>query len=225
MAGYNLISTQDAVALVEAAGLNDPVLKLTHYGRAGLVDGHAKWMEVVQPSGVRSEVRHKRIPAHVWRRILDEKKWHEILDDTVSLDGSSNFGGGAKLTLTGFRFDERSVKSAIAHRDATPVKTQAAPPTCSTGAGNTSSRTIDNDDPLPATQPKRQRKAPDPTAIPEGALLCTVKQAGAALGCGRTTINKYMSDGRVERVEGVAGTRITVVSVRKLAGELTAAES
>jgi hypothetical protein len=63
-----------------------------------------------------------------------------------------------------------------------------------------------------------KRASPDLTEIPPGAILCTIKQAGEALGFGRTKVNELMNAGQLERREINGAVRITVESVRSAAG-------
>lgn len=208
MKAFNPISPTQAAALVEAAGISEPMAFLTNNAVAGLVKGYARWMERLQPNGAREEIRDKRIAPELWRRIIAEGRVADVFGGTVRLDGSTEFGGGPKYTIVGIRFDDAALMQLVAEHGNAPrppadLRRDRPPPP--------SSEVV----PEPASA---KRTAPDPAAIPSGAILCTIKQAGEALGFGRTKVNELMNAGRLERKEIDGGVRITVSSVKALAG-------
>ena len=82
-----------------------------------------------------------------------------------------------------------------------------------------SPKVVEPTPPLSPPMAARRTRAPaDPSVIPPGALLTTLKIAGVALGYGRTTISKLADSGRLTRIDTGAGVRITVASIRALAG-------
>lgn len=68
----------------------------------------------------------------------------------------------------------------------------------------------------PALLTPRQRRSPDPTAIPPGAITAIVNQTIAATGLERTTIDAPMKNGTLERVKVGSRTLITVASIHAL---------
>ncbi len=63
-----------------------------------------------------------------------------------------------------------------------------------------------------------QRRRPDLSVLNTDVLPMMIAEAGRALGWGRTKINDLMKSGRLDRREIDGGVRITVASVKALAG-------
>lgn len=210
MTAFSPIAPNAAAELVDEAGLGDATRILVDFAIAGLVKGYARWMEKVQPNGRREEVRDKRIPPELWKRIVAEGKVGEVASGTVRLDGSSEFGGGPKVTIVGIRFDDLSLQAVLAQHSgsARSVERASKPPK-----------------PVSAPKPDGEAVAPESpvapapaglTAIPEGAVTVTIKQAMAAMGLGRTTIDKLCREGKLVRVRVGGRALITVDSIRAL---------
>ena len=215
MTAFNTISPQSAAALITQAGMGDPMAVLANHGMSGSIKGYADWMEKVQPNGSREEVRLKRIPREMWRRIIYEGKTADVATGTVHLDGSSDFGGGPKCAIVGILFDDMSLQATIARHSAKPRGYPArpkAPPPARISTASLSA--VCGTPPVDHIPPERRR--PDPSAIPPGAITVTVKQAMAATGLGRTTIDGLMKRGVLERVKVGSRTLITVASIEKL---------
>jgi excisionase family DNA binding protein len=70
-------------------------------------------------------------------------------------------------------------------------------------------------EPVPTANTQR----PIRQTIPDGAVTVTVAQAAAALGLGRTTVDKLMRNGTLVRVKVGARTLITTDSIRTLAAK------
>lgn len=58
-----------------------------------------------------------------------------------------------------------------------------------------------------------------PTDMLTMPMLVTVSRAGQLLGCGKTKIFEMINDGLLERRKLGRATRITLSSIRKIAGE------
>ncbi|MEH3103698.1 MAG: hypothetical protein PGN12_07305 [Sphingomonas phyllosphaerae] len=125
----------------------------------------------------------------------------------MRLTGADLIGGKPAVSITGIGFNDKDLQRLIEHQQGGAPKPAAKKAPVAT---------VEHVDvPQPFTTPKRR---PDPSAIPDGAFLATVKQVEAALGFGRTKVNELMNQGRLERVAIDGGVRITVASVMALAG-------
>lgn len=163
-------------------------------------------MERLQPNGARDEIRDKRIAPELWRRIVAEGRVADVFDGTVRLDGSTEFGGGPKYIIVGIRFDDVSLLQLVAEHAPRPLEQARRDRSALSNTGPVAGPTI------------AERASPDPTAIPPGAILCTIKQAGKALGFGRTKVNDLMNSGQLKRQMVGNSPRITVESIRILGG-------
>lgn len=217
LTAFNPIAPDEAVKLVEQAGLGGALSFLADHGLAGKVKAYAEWMEKLQPNGHREEMRDKRIAPELWRRIIAEDKIDEVATGRVRLVGSSEFGGGPKITIVGIRFDDLSLQATIARHCAGP-RVMAIPsdplslsPEAATSAESQSKPDVAQADAKP-------RRAANPSAIPIGAITVTVNQTMDITGLGRTTIDKLMGEGVLVRVKVGGRTLITVASIRRLLG-------
>jgi len=82
---------------------------LTDLAEAGLIKGYARLQAVSETGGATSEVRDARIEGSMWKRFIAEEKIADVFGS-----GSVRLGGGASsgASVTGIRFDEKSVKTA-----------------------------------------------------------------------------------------------------------------
>lgn len=211
MSAFNPIPPRRAAELVEEAQLGDAGRVLVDFAAAGLVKGYARLIETVDASGKRSEVRDSRIPRELWRRIVEEGRAEDVWTiGTVRLAGSGLVGGDPAITLIGIRFDDVSLQAVVAQHSGTArplmraklVKPRDAPAT-------TVAPVVE-----PAALPQPSR--PGLSAIPDGAVTVTIKQAMAAVGLGRTTVDKLCGEGKLTRVKVGGRALITVESIRAL---------
>ena len=120
--------------------------------------------------------------------------------------------------VTGITFNARNIDWLIAHHVGTPQASQRKSEAVSPLAAVPIAAAAETPADLPASPPRR-RKA-DSAAIPPGALLATVVQAGRAWPF-RGTISKLIRNGALKQIEnegGIQGVRIDVASIRALAG-------
>lgn len=218
MGNFNPIAPRKAAELVDMADLGEASAVLADFAVAGLIKAYARIIETVDAGGARAEVRDSRIPRDLWRRICDEGKVSDIwATGSVRLLGSDLRGGTPSVSLIGIRFDDKSLQTVISQHGgpitamAKDVDDTAAIPTTPTVAQvQPVQETIAL--PVPAAVPtKRVRQG-----LPEGAVTVTVAQAEAAIGLGRTTIDKLMKNGTLVRVKVGSRTLITVDSIRAL---------
>lgn len=223
MGNFNPIAPRRAVELLDRADLGDAPAVLADFAVAGLIKAYARIIETVEPGGGRSEVRDSRIPRDLWRRICDEGQVASIWSTgSVRLEGSDLRGGAPSVSLIGIRFDDKSLHTVIAQHggDAAPMAeaTVAPAPVAATpDAPVTTAAAIVGKmadvSPPPAVAVKAKRV---PEGLPDGALTATVAQAAAALGLGRTTIDKLMKNGTLVRIKLGGRTLIQADGIRAL---------
>jgi hypothetical protein len=188
---------------------------LADFAVAGLVKAYARIIETDEADGRRTEVRDSRIPRDLWRRICGEGKVDDIWAiGSVRLPGSDLRDGLPAVSLIGIRFDDKSLQNVIAQHSG-DVGSAAPPdqPELRTVHAMLSSPPPDEQ---PKLEPVKTTTKPVRVGIPEGAITVTVKEAMAATGLGRTTIDKLMGNGTLVRVKVGARTLITAESIRAL---------
>lgn len=208
LTAFHPVPPAKAIQLVEAAGVANAAQLIRDFTAAGLVKSYALVLETIEPSGSRTCVRGGTVPAELWQRVVndgvEDAAW---IGGTVRLAGADLIGGAPAVSITGIGFNDKDLQRLIEHQQGgvpRPVARKAPAATVEPVGV-----------PQPAAAPKRR---PDPGAIPDGALLATVKQVEAALGFGRTKVNELMNQGRLQRVAIDGGVRITVASVMALSG-------
>lgn len=210
LTAFHPVPPAKAIRLVEAAGVLNAAQLIRDFAAARLVKSYALVLETIEPAGRRTCVRSSAISAELWQRVIsdgvEDAAW---IGGTVRLTGADLIGGKPAVSITGIGFNDKDLQRLIEHQQGGVPKAAVKKAPVLTVAHVAV--------PQPATTPKRR---PDPCAIPEGALLATVKQVEAALGFGRTKVNELMNQGRLERVAIDGGVRITVASVMALAGAL-----
>jgi hypothetical protein len=205
------LSPRQAIEIIEAAGVKDAPRLISDHVAAGLVKSYAQVQTTITANGERASVRGGAVAAIVWERMIRDDVCCDAWDGgTVRLAGSDLIGGELAMQITGLSFNPADIdrlagqqrparqQSTMRRREA--VEAVGHQPVAGAGV-------------LPAPMERR----PDPKAIPDGALLATVKQAEAALGFGRTKINELMNDGTLARVKVGGATRIEVASIRAFA--------
>lgn len=214
MKAFNPISPSQAAALVEAAGISDPMAFLANNAVAGLVKGYARWMERLQPTGTREEIRDKRISPELWRRIVAEGRVADVFTGTVRLDGSTEFGGGPRYTIVGIRFDDVSLfQLVIAHGNAPRTR---QPP--DNGGSSRLTRFAAPISREVRPDKERQSRIPKAAAVDLRGTHITLKEAKTVLRCGQTKLYELINAGTLERVDTPAGKRITTESVKAVLG-------
>lgn len=212
MTAFNPITPRRAVDVLEAAQLGDVVRILVDFAAAGLVKGYARSIETVDANRNRTEIRDKQIPRELWRRIVKDGRYDDVLSlGKLHLAGSGSISCEPDVSVTGIRFDAKSVQSVVEQHGG-HIRPVARAPTASkphemNAPLPTLNRQIEPASPLIAA-------APIPVGIPEGAVTVTVKQAMAAMGLGRTKINELMTDGTLSRIKVGGRTLIAVGSIR-----------
>jgi excisionase family DNA binding protein len=224
LGNFNPIAPRRAAELAAAADLAEAATVLADFAVAGLIKAYARVIETTHADGTRTEVRDSRIPRDLWRRICDEGRTSDIWSSgSVRLAGSDLRGGVPAVSLIGIRFDDKSLLNVVAQHGG-PVghvqDTSAESEPRDRAAVPASAPSFE---PAPAPAPAVQEpvSTADPEkplhrGIPHGAVTVTVAQAAAALGIGRTTVDKLMRNGTLVRVKVGARTLITADSIRVL---------
>jgi hypothetical protein len=197
--------------MVEAIGVADARQFIAAQAAASLVKSYAARIDTKHVGGPRHSVLGAAVASELWERIIEEGVLADVWDGgTVRLSPSDLIGGRPAVNITGIGFKASDLDRAIEIRRGAPVRRPAQV------KGPAATQQPSTDEPAMASAPGRQRKAPDLTPLHSGALLLTVRQAGAALAKGRTSIYKMIDEGKLERPEGE--TRVTTDSVRRCAG-------
>ena len=196
---------------MEKAGIPEARRFIVDFAAAGLLKAYAETIVTTEACGTTTTVRGATIPTHLWKRIVVEDVADNVwVGGSVRLAGSGLRGGTPEVWITGIGFSESFVRRVVArHTGVAPVPSKPIP---------RSSQPVAPVADEPAMPPAPLGRQPDPTAIPEGALLATIRQTQAALGLGRTKVNELMNSGRLVRREIDGGVRIEVSSIRALAG-------
>ena len=219
MGSFNPIAPRKAAELVDMADLGKASVVLADFAVAGLIKAYARIIETVDASGARAEVRDSRISRDLWRRICDEGKVADIwATGSVRLPGSDLRGGMPSVSLIGIRFDDKSLQTVIAQHGGEPSPVVQPPKDARSDANRAAelpSALVATSSPLPPTEAVVSTKR-TPQGLPDGAVTITVAQAEAALGLGRTTIDKLMKNGTLVRVKVGSRTLITVDSIRAM---------
>lgn len=213
MTKFCALTPKQALEVIGAAGVKDAAKLIRDHAAAGLVKSYADMQLTIDARGKRSSVRGGAVASVVWERIVRDRMDDDVWGGgTVRLAGSDLLGGEPTVHVTGVTFHPEEIKrlagqqrpvqaavrlAAVAPEPEGPVKSPA--------------------DPLPTKAPSSKRK-PNTAAIPDGAMLCSIEQAGEALGLGRTTVNKLINEGKLVRQKLGGASRITVESVRRYAG-------
>ena len=210
---YQLVPLK-AVEAVDAAGIPHAQRLIRDCAAAGILKSYAERIETLSVLGEATVVRGGVIPTILWRRIVREGADDDIwTGGTVRLDTDGMLGGAPSVEITGIGFKSADVQRLIAKHRGDVLHSQ-------TLAKGTSS-TLPRENTVEMTTlaaPKRQRLAPDLTALHSGALLLTVGQAKAALAIGHTKFYELLKAGQLERAPGEGRTRVKAASVRRIAG-------
>jgi hypothetical protein len=203
VAAFRSIPPQQAIELVERAGVANPQKIIIDFAGAGLLKAYSLQTETVLATGEKNVVRGGTIPAALWKRVQSEGHSEDVWrGGTVRLSVDSA-KGLPEVNITGMSFSEASLRRLAEHHGG--------------GAPAAESPAIAPKPHVPAVQPAPAPPSPTPSAIPPGAIFVTVKQAMAALGLGRTKVNEMMNDGRLVRQKVDRSTLIEVESIRRLA--------
>lgn len=197
-----------AAQLVEAAGIADGKRIIADFAAGGFVKSYALSIETLDASGAGTVVLGPKVPKTMWKRIVQAGRGTDVWSSgTVHLAGAA--------IITGITFKPDSIAWLIAHH-------ADAPASCGSPA-EAGSNSLDEPavamTAAPVAPEAPQRRKPDPTAIPPGALLATIEQAMKALGLSRGTINNLLKRGTLVRKEtGLRSVSIEVASIRAFAG-------
>jgi hypothetical protein len=186
------------------------------------VKAYALAIKVIDARGVSTCVRGATMPVDLWQRvILDGIAADVWASGTFRLAGSELVGGAPAAVVTGITFNAKHIDWLIAHHDGAPVsrrrmrKTTDAPKKDAAQPIETVAEVASV-----AEDAVTVRRRPDPSAIPPGALVATIKQTETALGVSRGTVYNLIDRGKLLRVEGTSlrSVKIDAASVRALAG-------
>lgn len=212
------LTPHQAVAFIEKAGVVDADRLILDYAATGHLRAQALIIETATAAGERID-QHASIPKDLWKRIIREGVQADVWPGgTVRLPGSDAVDGPPAVNLTCIRFEVldlfkliRSQGAAFPAMTAETTVTPALPEQVPAPEQETTALT-------PALAKGRKRRSADMSAIPAGALLISVGDMMAALGIGRTKAYELINSGKVERREVDGAPRITVASVKALAG-------
>ena len=208
MSVFPPMSPARAVALVEAAGVTGAAEKICDFAAAGIVRSEALLVETIEVDGQRTSDDSGKVPIEIWQRVVREGlKPQDWIGGTLRIQGDVLIGGKPEVVITGLRFVTMDLHRLIRfHRGDPPaivVPPKVMPPVVP---------------PSTPTAKRRTRTPPDHSIIRPGALLLTIAEAGAVLGFKRTKVNRLINAKLLDRVEVGGAPRITVASVRALAG-------
>lgn len=206
MTALRSISPQQALAIVDRAGVPDPQRLMVDFAAAGLVKGYALVIETLAPHKKTNIVRGAAISTNLWKRVQRESQSDGLWRGGTLRLGVDPANNLPEVQITGLTFSEKSVQRLIDYHGGGVPQVRQAP---------AEERQREKPGDLKAA---RDNSGPDPSAILPGAILATVNQAMAALGLGRTKINALMNDGRLIRRKVDRSTLIEVESIRRLAG-------
>lgn len=206
MTQFHALTPKQAIEAIEAVGVEDAAKLIRDHAAAGLVKTYAQSQVTIAADGQRTTVRDGAVTAELWERMVQEGVDGDTWSGgTVRLPRSSLIGGAPAVHVTGIAFNPAHVQRLAEQQR--PKKPAAR-------------RSQSSEFPAPVeplASPAPAKRKADPAAIPPGAILCTIKQAGGALGFGRTKVNELMNSGRLERRMVGSSPRITVASVEGLA--------
>lgn len=210
MSAFKPIPPRSAIDVFEAAGIHDGASVVAALAEAGVVKAYARMTERVSPSGVRQSVRDKRIAPELWRRIIAEGKTDDVLGGTVRLDGSAEFGGGAKIALIGIRFDPDTVGQAAADHGPDAPKASVRR-TVAHVSPTVADATVAMNEPV-VRQPRR-------IAIADGAELVSIEDAITILDVGRTKLYELIKAETLAVKKIGRATRVYRDSIDKFLGK------
>lgn len=198
-----------AAHLVEAAGIADGKRIIADFAAGGFVKSYALSIETLGADGTGIVVLGPKIPKTMWNASSRQGRGSDVWSNgTVHLAGAA--------IITGITFKPDRIDWLIAHHADAPVSFGSAAKAASDSPAGPAAeiRTA-----MPVASEPSQRRKPDPTAIPSGALLATIEQAMKALGLSRGTINNLLKRGTLVRKEtGLRSVSIEVASIHAFAG-------
>jgi len=211
MLAHQPIMPAKAIELVRSRKLERADALLADFAAAGLIKTYALVREI-KPAGAPTEtVRDAQVPPDEWERIIASDKTGVALNGgTVRLEGSPLHGGLPSVSITGISFSESSLVKVLDRYCAnSPTSVSEKSPTPSSAVGIK--------EPLASSQCRASSDC-DVLPIKPGDLTVSVAQAIQATGLGRTTIDKLMREGKLERIKVGGRTLITVESIKRLVG-------
>lgn len=201
-----------AIEVVTSYGVPNPATVIRDYAAAGIVRTTAKVLEWIDGTGIHTTGHNEEVSTDLWKRIVREEADVGIwLAGTARMERGMPTDDQPHVILTGIRF-----KTLDIHKVGWSHRGYIMPKASKEAIGGEPGDAVKTQEPVASTSP-RTRRSPDASAIPPGAILCTIKQAGDALGIGRTKVNDLMNNGRLVRSKIDGGVRITVASVMALA--------
>jgi hypothetical protein len=220
---FRPILARQAAELIEAAGIPDARRLLIDSAAADLVKAYALVMETIKRPGVPKVDRGSTIPVHVLRRVVSQGAADDLWSGgTVHLPGSDLIGGAPEINLTTVSFNEKHLRRLINHHGGGSADAHARVPVRPMQPALSHDEVLaDAEVLIGVPEPTRVQGRPDPSAIPLGALTVTMKQAMAATGLGRTTVDKLCNTGKLTRVKVGGRALITTESIRNLLEPVT----
>ena len=209
MSAHQPILPSKAIELVKARNLETADALLADFAAAGLIKTYALVREIRPEGGPIEVVRGAQIPTEDWERIVASEKIQSAMNGRmVRLEGSPLRGGTPSVLITGISFSQAALVKVL---DRYCLNSSAGVSTSFNGseAPATVKDAIKSD-----TTPDKLELQP----IKPGDLVASVAQAEKAVGVGRTTIDKLMREGKLDRKKVGRRTFITVESIEKLLG-------
>jgi hypothetical protein len=218
LTAFRPIPARQAAELIEAAGIPDARRLLIDSAAADLVKAYALVMETIEQRGAPKVDRGNTIPVHVMQRVVSQGVADDLWSGgTVRLPGSDLVGGAPEVNLTTVGFSEKHLRRLIDHHSGVPAAaTRPAPDQQARSMRSQDEVPADAQVPAPLPAPVRAQRWADLSAIPPGALTITMKQAMAATGLGRTTVDKLCNAGKLTRVKVGGRALVTTESIQKL---------
>ena len=208
MSEFRPLSPKKAIELAETDGVEDAARLIRDFAACGRIKSYAVVVETVEPGGGRRTVRDATLPTELWQRMIEEGRDDDVWPGgTVRLPGADLIGGKPAVNITAVGFNPSDLRRMIDRHLG-----RASKPT---------GRAATRQPAAAAPQEPEARVSPATpaigvAAIPAGAVTVTIKQAMAALGLGRTMVDKLCGEGRLDRRRVGGRALITVASIHAL---------
>ena len=202
MTAFSPISPSAALAMLKGSDVDARTL-LADLAEAGIIKGYARLLK----RGA-AESRDCRIPRDIWGQIIAHQKVDDVFTlHSVRIASDGQTASNDSIAALGIRFEEKSIAAAAVQHGLLAPGFPAEPASVSTSMPNVAATVED----APATP---LRAKPAPRLVPDGALQLTVDETMAALGIGRTTLYKLVSEGHLVMKKTGGRSHITVDSVK-----------
>lgn len=211
MTTHQPIHPAKALELVKSRNLDDPGALLADFAAAGLIKTYALMREIRLEGGEIETIRDAQIPPGDWHRIVASDKVSAVLNGgTVRLEGSGLRGGDPSVLITGISFSEPSLAKLL-DRYCADSSVSFSDQLSHSGAEATLTG-------APSSSQTCKPDEEDVSPIKPGAITASVAQTEQATGLSRTTIDKLMREGALDRIKVGRRTLITVESIERFLG-------